>query len=681
MAKVSYESLYDLHFCGEPVLSPMGHEFLYVHTVMDKKANGYRSVIRRFDFSTRQDSPFTYGGACPGKAVQDKNPAYSRDGKAVAFVSNRSGKAQVYLIAETGGEAKQLTEFPEGVKSYAFSPDGEQIVVATRSKTPGPVEADKSPTADVLVITHLRYHGNGEGFYEDKPVHLWLLTVATGEVRQLTFGPYNETDPTFAPDGKSIAFVSWRSDFEQEVTPSLYQLELATGEMTQIYEGKGMTSVPVYSPDGRSIAFFGHQQGERSGVNSAVWVVSPTGKDLKCLSEGLDRPVDNHVGTDARYETGKAAPVWSGDSRTIFFTATSEGNAEVYSVSIDGHLRCETASSFARANTSASTNATVRDSARETTSEKHVVTSFHVLDGTPLVVAEESPICPAELFLYRNGNKEQLTHHNAAFLDGHEIATPEPFNVSARDGLHVPGWILRPADFVEGRKYPLVLEIHGGPHSSYGNTFNHEFQLLAAHEYVVLYMNPRGSHGYGAEFVQGCVGDWGGGDYNDLMDAVDKAVKLPYIDADKLLVTGGSYGGYMTNWIVGHTNRFKAAVTQRCISNLHSMFGTSDIGFWFNKAELGGADLWDAEEFIMARSPIRYAKNITTPTKVIHSEEDYRCPMEQAQQWFTALKRLNVDTEFVRFAGENHDLSRNGKPLNRISRLTHILEWFEKYVR
>ncbi|KPV40795.1 S9 family peptidase [Alicyclobacillus ferrooxydans] len=657
MAKISYESLYDLHFSGEPVLSPTGNEFLYVHTVMDKKANGYRSVIHRYNLETREDSLLTYGGASAGKAVQDKNPVYSSGGNTISFVSNRSGKPQVYQFSKAGGEARQLTEFPEGVKSYALSPDGEHMVIAARSETSMPVEAEKIPAADVRVITHLRYHGNGEGFYEGKPVHLWLLTVSTGEIRQLTSGAYSETEPTFAPDGQSIAFVSWRSDFEQEVTPSIYQLNIASGEMNRVYEGKGMTSAPAYSPDGRWIAFFGHRDGERSGTNNCLWVVSISGDELHCLSASLDRPQGTQVGTDARYETGKAVPIWSADSRAIYFTATSEGNAKVYRASIEGDVRCETLG------------------------ENHVVTSFHVLDGTSLVAAEESPVCPAEIFLYVNGTKEQVTHHNAEFLSQYEVSTPEPFNITARDGLSIPGWILRPVEFTKGQKYPLVLEIHGGPHSSYGNAFNHEFQLLAAHGYVVLYMNPRGSHGYGAEFVKGCVGDWGGGDYNDLMDAIDEAIKLPYVDPDRLGVTGGSYGGYMTNWIVGHTDRFKAAVTQRSISNLYSMFGTSDIGFWFNKVELGGADLWDAEEFIMNRSPIRYAKNVSTPTKVIHSEEDYRCPMEQAEQWFTALKRLNVATEFVRFAGENHDLSRNGKPLNRISRLKHILEWFEKYVR
>ncbi|GMA65820.1 S9 family peptidase (plasmid) [Alicyclobacillus fastidiosus] len=674
MKAISFGTLYNLHFSGEPVLSPRSDEFLYVHTFIDEEANGYASVIRRVNLETLVDRPLTQGGAGQRQAVQDKNPSFSPDEGKIAFVSNRSGKNQLYIMPLDGGEAKPVTSFPDGVISYAWSPDGHSLVVTTRSRTDGilqdvscnasaetTVKAELASNAkstvapDVRVIRHLRYRGNGEGFYDGKPVHLWLVELEAGDVRQLTFGPYSENEPAFSPDGKSIAFVSWRSDEEQEVTPSLYTVELATGALKQVYQGKGMTSAPAYSPDGRYIAFFGHQRGERSGENSCVWIVPSTGGEASCLTSHLDRPQGTVVGTDARFETAHLIPVWSANSDRIYFIATSEGNASVYSVSVSGDIRIETAD------------------------EPCVATAFAASAGGPLIVAEESPTCPAEIFMYRNGQRQQLTHHNSSLSEEYAVAEPERFDITARDGLTIPGWVLRPANFEDGRKYPLILEIHGGPHSSYGNSFNHEFQLLAAEGYVVLYMNPRGSHGYGEQFVQGCVGDWGGRDYEDLMDAVDEAVKLPYVDENQLFVTGGSYGGFMTNWIVSHTDRFKAAVTQRSICNLYSMYGTSDIGFWFNKAELGDIDLWDAEELIMQRSPIRYAKNVKTPTKIIHSEEDYRCPMEQAEQWFTALKRLGVETEFVRFGGENHDLSRNGKPSNRIQRLKHIADWFATY--
>ncbi|HHW99001.1 MAG TPA: S9 family peptidase, partial [Firmicutes bacterium] len=261
-----------------------------------------------------------------------------------------------------------------------------------------------------------------------------------------------------------------------------------------------------------------------------------------------------------------------------------------------------------------------------------------------------------------------------------QLASAERITMETTPGWEIEGWLMKPVDYTPGNKYPLILHIHGGPHATYGYAFMHEFQLLAANGYGVLYTNPRGSRGYGEEFTKGVVGDWGGGDYADLMSAVDYAVKLDWVDESRLGVTGGSYGGYMTNWIVTQTDRFKGAVTLRSISNMYTKYGCSDIGWYGNKAGFGGRDLWDSEDFIMERSPIRYAPRVKTPILIIHSEEDYRCPMEQAEQWYVALKRLGVTTEFVRFAGENHELSRSGKPRNRIDRLNFIVGWFERFV-
>ena len=290
---------------------------------------------------------------------------------------------------------------------------------------------------------------------------------------------------------------------------------------------------------------------------------------------------------------------------------------------------------------------------------------------------------PGDIWLLEEGDRiaTRLTSVNAELLREMTLTPAERIEFRSTDGLKIEGWVMKPADFEAGRKYPLVLQIHGGPHATYGYGFFHEFQLLTSAGYGVLYVNPRGSLGYGEEFTRGVVGDWGGMDYADLMAATDYAAKLPWVDADRLGVTGGSYGGYMTNWIVTQTRRFRAAVTLRSISNMYTKYGVSDIGWFGNKAGMGGRDLWDSEEFIMSRSPIRYAPQVKTPVLIIHSEEDYRCPMEQAEQWFVALKRLGVECEFVRFRGENHELSRSGKPKNRISRLQQILGWFDRFLR
>ena len=260
-----------------------------------------------------------------------------------------------------------------------------------------------------------------------------------------------------------------------------------------------------------------------------------------------------------------------------------------------------------------------------------------------------------------------------------ELSSPEAIEFEGADGWKVNGWIMKPIGYEEGKKYPLILEIHGGPHAMYGNTYFNEFQILAAEGFAVLYVNPRGSHGYGQKFVNAVRGDYGGNDYQDLMCAVDYALdNFDYIDSERLGVTGGSYGGFMTNWIVGHTNRFKAAVTQRSISNWISFYGVSDIGYYFTDWQIL-ADLNEIEK-LWDHSPLKYVDHVETPLLILHGENDFRCPIEQAEQLFIALKHRKKETKFVRFPESNHELSRSGKPALRINRLEYIRDWFLKYL-
>lgn len=301
---------------------------------------------------------------------------------------------------------------------------------------------------------------------------------------------------------------------------------------------------------------------------------------------------------------------------------------------------------------------------------------------------------------FRAGARTRLTDLNAAWLEEVQLSTVERATFPSVEGGTIEGWLMKPFGFKEagnavdgaggvtgaatggagGRRYPVVLEIHGGPHSTYGSAFMFEFQLLCARGYGVFYTNPRGSVGYGDAFANRVCGDWAGIDYQDLMAAADFLETVPWVDRRRIGVTGGSQGGYLTNWLVGHTTRFAAAVTQRSMSNLYTKFGVSDIGWYGDKAGMGEADLWDREDFIMERSPIRYAKKVRTPILIIHSDQDYRCPLEQGEQWYVALKRLGVTTEFVRFTGENHELSRSGRPRNRLERLERIVGWFERFM-
>ena len=303
-------------------------------------------------------------------------------------------------------------------------------------------------------------------------------------------------------------------------------------------------------------------------------------------------------------------------------------------------------------------------------------------DGWQLTFAASSVAAPAEVFVCgTDGSGErQITGLNRVWREATSLASPERFQLT-RAGLEIDVWVMRPAGFDPGRRYPALLTIHGGPHASYGNGFFDEFQVYAGAGYVVIYANPRGSQGYGEAFAQAVIGDWGGGDYADVMAVLDEALKrFPFIDADRLGVLGGSYGGFLTSWTVGHTDRFKAACSERAVNCQYTMFGTSDIGSTFNVVELGGAMPWEDMARYIERSPLTYAKNIVTPLLILHSEEDLRCPIEQAEQLFVALKKLRREVRFVRFPGENHEMSRSGRPRHRLERFRHILEWFAPYL-
>jgi dipeptidyl aminopeptidase/acylaminoacyl peptidase len=405
------------------------------------------------------------------------------------------------------------------------------------------------------------------------------------------------------------------------------------------------------------VAYLGHERGWTYGARTELLAVPIEGGDSQSLAPSFEDELGNAALSDARDPFSAQPPVWLPDGRSVLSLVSRQGTVEVVRFPLGKK-----------------TPQTIVGGDRE-------VAAFTVSrDGARLVAIISDPTHPYEVFSIENQQEHRLSTENDALLETVDLAAPEPFQVASTDGESVHGWLLKPAGFSERKKWPLVLEVHGGPETMYAWTFMHEFQVLAARGYAVLYTNPRGSKGYGEAFTARIFADWGNQDAADCMAAVDAASNWRWVDTTRLGVTGGSYGGFMTAWLVGHTDRFRAAVSQRGCYNFVSFYGTSDIGPFFGDYILGGP-VYEREALYRDRSPLTYAKHMRTPLLLIHSEQDLRCPIEQAEQLFVQLRRIGkTEVEMVRFPEESHNLSRSGRPDRRIERLERIVGWFDNHM-
>ena len=623
---------------SEPQLSPDGRWIAYQVRTTDYDADVVTGeiVVR----SLTGESLWTIVGG--------SSPRWSPDGRTLAYSGSGEGRSGLWLYDLASGGSRFLTEVHttdhflghQARKNFEWSPDG-RFIAFVGAEPPGP-----EPVSDVRVYKRILYKTR-TSFSDDRLTHVWIVDVQSSRVRVLTPGTFDEHSISWSPDGGRIAFVSNHSeDPDANYSDDLWTVDVSSGEVTRVTDTEAAEFSPRWSPDGRYLAFLGWTRPlntkDSPAEDTQLFLISPSGGGIRNLTGSLNRRVTNIS--------------WHPDGTHIYFTAGDRGSTYVYRVS---HFSDEL----------------------QQLTEGAAQTPSYSLDGAGerLAYTRTEVTRPPEVWLSgaTGEEAERLTDLHGDLLDRIALQDAEDFWLVSFDGTPVQGWIMEPAGLQEGREYPLILWIHGGPHGMYGESFSNRFQVLTARGYGVLYLNPRGSRGYGQEFSDGSLLNWGGGDYRDLMAGLDHALeRWAWIDADRLGVIGGSYGGFMTNWVITQTDRFKAAVSVAGLSNLISFYGTSLYQLLI-ESEFNGLP-WDNYALLWQWSPLNHVANVTTPTVFIHGENDHDVPIAQAEEMFIALRKLGVEAELARYPGEGHGFRR---PQHQLDYLRRALDWFDRHLR
>jgi len=644
------QDIFELQYANDPRIAPDGGRIVYQRMSMDIMTDRVRSNLWIINADGSDHRPLLSG------RQNYSSPRWSPDGKRIAFISAAEGSPQLYVRWLDTGQTALLTNLVEAPGDIAWSPDGKWIAFSMhvkKDKEPlakPPAKPDKARWAPpVKLIDTLVYRVDGEGFLEAGYSHIFLVPAEGGTPRQLTSGDFNHNGPlSWTPDNKRIVFSANRyEDWEyRPVESEVFTINVEDGALTQLTHRDGPDAAPAVSPDGRHIAYLGFDDHLQGYQLNRLYVMDMDGGNSHALLDGLDRSVDE--------------PYWAGNN-TLYYLFDDHGVRKLGMVTLSGRY------------STLSANIGGTYLGRPYTSGSYTVAR----DGS-YALTVNSPSHPADVAVGQ-GRREarRLTRLNANLLDYKHLGQVRELNwKSSFDGREIQGWVMTPPGFEVSKKYPLILEIHGGPFETYGPNFSVELQRYAASGYVVLFCNPRGSGSYGEEFGNLIHHAYPGQDYDDLMSGVDAVIAQGYADPENLFVTGGSGGGTLTAWIVGKTARFRAAVVAKPVINWTSFSLTSDYVSYYYKYWFPGLP-WERHDDYWKRSPLSLSGNVTTPTMLLTGEADLRTPISEAEQFYVALKLRKVDTAMVRIPGATHGIT--SRPSNMIAKVDNILAWFTRY--
>ncbi len=654
---VTSEDFYAIHHVEQPRLHPGGKRIAYVHSSPEEEGRSYINSIWVTHSLTGKPRQFTTGGK-----GGDHTPRWSPDGKKLAFISSRSGKPQVYIIPLNGGEAIPLTSMKNGAGAPVWSPDSKTMAFVSSTREDEREQEDKPARRKGFIserdqkrmdedesyreemrddprVYDKTIVKQGTSFVDGRHSHIYIQKIRGGKPKRLTEGEFDFSLPEWTPDGKFIlTSTKQKGNTDIVVQADLVRIDVDSGKTEFLTDDKNGNYNPVLSPDGKWIYYVSFQAEELYKQRMLLKRIPATGGKSETVIPGYDLDIMSFQ--------------LSSDGKWIYFGVGREGREIICRVSVGG------------------------GQPEDIICEDGFAGSFHLVDDT-IVYRFESPAIPSDIFWKRisDDTVRRVTRINDKFLKSRALSLPVEIWLDRPDGTRVQGWFMKPHGYRKGKRYPWVVQVHGGPHIMWGFSWAHEYQAMCARGYGVYFSNPRGSEGYGSEFKGAIHMKWGEEDSQDILAGADEMIQRKLADPKRLYLTGGSFGGFMTAWIIGHDNRFKAAAAQRGVYNFISMYGASDaltlIEWEFETLP------WKNTDFLWDRSPLKYVENITTPLMIIHSENDFRVGISQAEELFVALKRLEKDARLVRYPREGHELSRSGEPRHRVDRINKIVDWFE----